>query len=345
MPRLHDSDGTPLRLGTPLGRGGEGTVYALEGAPQLAAKVLHAPARRRDLHEKLRAMIRQPPPGARDRVWGFPILTWPGRILYDDPRARSFAGYTMPRIEPRDFLPLYQILSSERRRRIGAPLAWDHLVLLGLRITHVVRTLHRFRYAVGDLNDRNLLVSRRLTPLFLDTDSFQVPRGWFGHYACRVGDRLYWPPELLGTDLATYTGTREGADSYALAVVLFQLFLDGMRPHQARGRIAELHETLEAKTLAGLYPWDQPRRGRLEPPRGAPRYDLLPERLRQGFERAFVKGHDRPRARPTADEWHRTLRGILEEGFQTCPRRPLHHYSERLTRCPWCQDRNDPFRP
>src|ERR1044072_4871004 len=135
---------------------------------------------------KLEAMVAAPPAGAYDAVDGFPVLTWPMAVLHsraDRQGEGTFLGYAMARIQPKDFVPFSTLVSEARRRGLGGnPLTWDRMVLLGLRLAHVVRTLHRFGYAVGDLNDRNVLVSRRLTPLLMDTDSFQVPRpGRRGH--------------------------------------------------------------------------------------------------------------------------------------------------------------------
>lgn len=344
LTRIVDALGRPFRLGERLGAGGEGEVHAL--GPAEAAKILFPRRRTRETHDKVAAMIRRPPPGAHDLVDGFPILTWPTTTLYDGRPSRDrFLGYAMPRIDAaRDFVPLYQVSSAARRTAFGQ-LSWDRLLVLGLRIVHVVRTLHRMEYAVGDLNDRNILVSRRLTPLFLDTDSFEVPRGILGRFPCRVGDRLYWPPELLGEDLQTFAGTRLHSDRYSLAVILFQLLLNGMRPYQSRGRLVEPLGTLEEKTLAGHYPWARPRRGLLEPPAGAPRYESVPAPLRRLFEHAFVEGHHRPRRRPTAEEWYVALRRVVHDGFEDCARRPTHRYASSLPACPWCKDPHDPFRP
>lgn len=347
MTNLVDETGACYALGEPLGRGGEGQVFALAGNMSRVAKILFPKSRTKNKHDKIRQMIARPPPGANQLVDGFPVLTWPQRILYDSrPGRGKFAGYTMMRVNmKRDFVPLYQVLSASRRNSIGgATVTWDTLLRLGVRVTHVVRTLHQMGYAVGDLNDRNILVSRRLTPLFLDTDSFQVPRGLLGHYPCRVGDRLYWPPELLGIDLATYAGNRIQSDRYALAVLLFQLFLNGMRPYQARGRLVEHLDTLEKKTQAGVFPWSDPTPGKLEPPAGAPKYAALPKRLRREFERAFVAGHRSPRRRPSADDWYGSLKRLADEGFQTCSRHAAHRFLRTEARCPWCPDRHDPFR-
>lgn len=348
MREAYDGNGGRILFGERLGRGGEGEVYAVAGQPGLVAKVL-LPARRAGKHAKVRAMVEAPPAGAYDAVDGLPVLTWPREMLYAHPASRgegTFLGYAMARMQPRDFVPFYQLTTAARRASLGGrPITFDRLVLLGLRLCHVVRTLHRFGYAVGDLNDRNVLVSRRLTPLLMDTDSFQVPRPGWGHHPCLVGDQLYWPPELLDVDLARHPVDRQGSDRFALGVLLFQLFMDGLRPYQARGSKVDGIETLAEKTRAGHYPWADPRPGLLEPPACAPDYHALPKPLRDAFERCFVLGHRKPGKRPSADDWYRALSEVHAAGYAQCPVKATHVFAKDARRCPWCADPNDPFEP
>lgn len=342
-PEAYDSAGRRLTLGRRLGRGGEGEVFEVAGQPGLVAKVLFPAGRTAAKLAKLEAMVASPPAGAYDPVEGFPVLTWPRTVLRSaDGR---FIGYAMARIQPGDFVPFSTLVSGSRRQGLGGnALTWDRMVLLALRLTHVVRTLHRFGYAVGDLNDRNVLVSRRLTPLLMDTDSFQVPRpGRRGHFPSVVGDAQYWAPELLAVDLATYTGSRAQGDLHALGVLLFQLFMGGWRPYQATGSAVAGIETPAQKAKAGLYAWDSPKRGLLEPPASAPSYRALPEPVRRLLHRCLVDGHRKPAKRPTADEWHEALRRLRGEGFQSCRREPRHVFGARERACPWCGDRNDRF--
>jgi hypothetical protein len=289
-------------------------------------------------------MLAHPPAGAHDAVEGHPVLTWP-RDLLQDP-AQGVVGYTMTRVLPQDFVPFFRLTSAARRQGVGGPdFTWDRQVLLGMRLCHVVRTLHRFGYAVGDLNDRNVLVSRRLTPLLMDTDSFQVPRPDRGHHPCVVGDQLYWPPELLDVDLSHHTGSRETGDRFALGVLLFQLFMDGLRPYQARGTLVDELETVAAKTRAGHYPWARPRPGIVEPPSEAPSYAALPTPVRKAFERCFIDGHRKPARRPTADEWHAVLHGVMARGFRACAKDARHVHAADARSCPWCADPNDRYAP
>lgn len=347
--KAFDGRGQEVALGARLGRGGEGEVFEVAAEAAVAAKVLYPAARRQNKHDKVKAMVARPPLGAYGTIEGFPVLTWPRTPLYASGAKRSldtFLGYSMVRVHPRDFVPFFQVTSANRRGGLaGQPITWDRLVLLGIRLCHVVRTLHRFGYAVGDLNDRNVLVSRRLTPLFMDTDSFQVPRGRWGHFPSVVGDQMYWAPELLDVDFTTYRGSRVLGDRFALGTLLFQLLMNGLRPYQARGSAVDPLESLVEKTRAGNYPWASPKPGVLEPPVGAPDYGALPRTIRRAFERCFVDGHGRPGRRPAPDDWYQVLFRVREAGYQKCPRNPLHVYGRDLARCPWCEDPHNPFGP
>lgn len=343
-PAYLDGDGRWVELGVRLGRGGEGEVFEVAGEPARAAKILHAQGAPGKA-EKIQQMVERPPTGAYGTIEGFPVLTWPRGILREARgRGTRTAGYTMTRVHPHEFVPFFRLTTTARRREFGGrALTWDRMLLLATRLCHVVRTLHRFGYAVGDLNDRNVLVSRRLTPLLMDTDSFEVPRPGGGHFPSVVGDPLYWPPELLDVNLARHKESRETGDRFALGVLLFQLFMDGLRPYQSRGSAVDAMDTLAKKTKAGHYAWASPQDGVLEPPAGAPSYDALPRPIRHAFERCFVKGHTRPDKRPTADEWHTTLTRLIADGFRPCARNAGHVYGSKDSSCPWCADPNDRF--
>ncbi len=347
-PQVFDEQGNAIKLGARLGGGGEGDVFEVAGTPGQCAKILHSTRRTQAKFDKVKAMVARPPAGAYDAIEGVPVLTWPRALIYASQRTgpRTFIGYIMTRVTPRDFVPFFQLTTTHRRQGFGgSAITWDRLVLLGMRLCHVIRTLHKFGYAVGDMNDRNVLVSRRLTPLVMDTDSFQVPRLRWGHFPSIMGDQMYWPPELLDVDFATHKASRVVGDRYALGVLLFQLFMNGLRPYQSRGSAVNHLESLADKTRAGAYPWRKPRPGRLEPPAGAPDYQALPAPIRAAFERCFVAGHRSPNARPSADDWYQALAQVRDVGFQTCTVNARHAYGADLQACPWCEDANDPFEP
>src|SRR5688500_17656861 len=123
--RFTTHEGKVVQLGKRLGRGGEGEVFEVMDDPTTAAKVLHAKANPRKA-EKVKQMIARPPAGAYDTIEGYPVLTWPKAMLRPEAgrpgsllRGGEFAGYTMTRIRPHDFVPFYQITTANRRAQLG----------------------------------------------------------------------------------------------------------------------------------------------------------------------------------------------------------------------------------
>ena len=143
---VFDGAGQRVTLGARLGRGGEGEVFEVAGQSGLVAKILHPKGRTAAKLEKVQAMLAKPPAGAHEALEGLPVLTWPRAVLHSRPSGQgraTFVGYAMARVQPRDFVPFYQLTSASRRASLGGPpVTWDRLVLLGMRLCHLVRTLH-----------------------------------------------------------------------------------------------------------------------------------------------------------------------------------------------------------
>ncbi len=111
-----------------LGRGGEASVYALPGRPDLAAKIYHNPT---DEHAgKLAAMLAAPPvasPSPGQHV----AIAWPvGRLLEADGGERV-VGYLMPRIDNAHLI--WEIYNPGVRQEICP--AFHHGSLLRTRAT------------------------------------------------------------------------------------------------------------------------------------------------------------------------------------------------------------------
>src|SRR4051794_7280861 len=93
--------GNPVRLGAVLGRGGEGTVLAVEGDPGLAAKI-YLPGLAAERRDKVLAMV--------DARWhasaGF--VAFPANALFDI-CSGAFAGFTMRKVGGHK--PVHQLYS------------------------------------------------------------------------------------------------------------------------------------------------------------------------------------------------------------------------------------------
>lgn len=63
---------------------------------------------------------------------------------------------------------------------------------------------------------------------------------------------------------------------------------------------------------------------------------MLPDYIRNLFERAFIKGHSYPKERPDTVEWYQALT-TLQNDLVTCKHDKKHMYPKHLKSCPWCE--------
>ena len=100
-------------LGQKLGCGGDGTVYEIQGYPDLVAKI-YRPGRfasdedRATMDRKLKAMLSIK---IRDRVDGILRLAWPRDILYED---GTMVGFVMMRLVTIGKFIIYIIRASDQ---------------------------------------------------------------------------------------------------------------------------------------------------------------------------------------------------------------------------------------
>jgi hypothetical protein len=326
-----DRSGRPIRLGEPLGAGGEGSVFAVLGGARLCAKVYH-PHRAAERAEKLEAMIASPPSWTVRRA-----LAWPASLLFDDDRAGAFAGFLMPK-QPR-MLELYRLLVPDERLQIAAYLTAKDLRRLAAAVAGIVDGIHREGHCIGDLKPANILVeplSRRL--LWIDTDSFQIRDRATGRvHRSAVVTPEYTAPELFGDPL--HTRRTPASDAFALAVFIHQILLGGAHPFE--GELASGRASLEripgrirhgqCPLLAGV--------STVRLAESALSATTLHPELRELFVRCFGSGHERPDARPKPSEWREALLAA-SRAMVRCRASSAHVHDATLARCPWCERRD-----
>src|SRR6202040_1326891 len=71
------------------------------------------------------------------------------------------------------------------------------------------------------------------------------------------------------------------------------------------------------------------------PPQTLPIDQIAPQ-VAPLFERAFDRGSEHAGARPTAEEWHNVLAGVLKH-LQACQLDRGHKFAAGLKVCPWCR--------
>jgi DNA-binding helix-hairpin-helix protein with protein kinase domain len=319
-PVLLGPGGTPLRLGSALGGGGEGTVYALPGSSDVAKIYARPPSPERVA--KLDALVRLATPELRT------IAAWPHELVRD---ARgNAAGFVMPRIEGR--LTLASAMNPGSRKAKLPQATWAWLVHTARNLAAAVESVHRAGAVIGDVNDANFLVGADTFVRLIDVDSFQVREG-ARLFTCDVGMPIYQPPELFGRG---YTGLERTPDHdrFGLAVLIFQLVFMGRHPWAGLWNGPEY--AFESGELIARLPFafgrEAPAVG-FRPPPNTVRMEWLPEATGALFERAFART---AAPRPSGAEWAAGL-AAFEAALERCAVSPLHRFVAARGPCRWCE--------
>ena len=327
--KFSDSQRQPVKLGSLVGQGGEASVYQVQGQVEMLAKIFE-PAPRPDYEQKLGWMIAHPPENPT-RSLSHPSLAWPSELLYD-PNQR-LAGYLMPYI--RQTVPVLEVFNPRRRAAVLPEFDARYLYRVARNLSAAVAALHRSGYVVGDLNESNILVNPSALVTLIDTDSFQVQErqdGRFKIHYCPVGKLEYTPPELLGKTLKEVTRLPEH-DHYALAVLVFQLLMEGNHPFRAQWLGSGEPPPLEKRVGMGLFPYMVTSPGPVRPPQNAPALKTLPPLIAGLFKACFIDGHHDPVCRPSSLDWRNAL-VEAEKDLLQCPNG--HYFSAHLKACPVC---------
>lgn len=315
----------------PIAQGGEGEIYALYQPAGTVAKIYKEHIDLGDREAKLISMVENPPDAEQLKQ-----IAWPLDVLYNS--ARQFVGFTMPKLDvSEDLNVLYEYGPTSKY----PDLKWSSKIVIAKNLCAVVDSIHCAKHVIGDFNPKNISVNPKTGRItMLDTDSYHIEEG---KYRCVVGMPDYLPAEiqkkmkgggLATANLPTFT---EKTDDFALAVHIFQLLMNGAHPFSAA--IAPGFEHLDVSVPAdnivkNRTPFFRQLRGRI-PPKFAPSVKILPKSIRKMFFRAFVKGHFKPAARPSATQWHAEL-CKLEGALKTCTRFSWHEYPKAFKRCPLC---------
>jgi serine/threonine protein kinase len=332
---LHDSRGNRYQLSRVIGKGGQATVYRVAGNSTHLAKVYLHP--RPDDEKKLTWMVTNPPDDPSAHLQHASIA-WPTQILYKPDK--MFAGYLMPFVK--NAVAMLNVFNPRLRARTLPEFDHRYLHRTARNLAAALGALHARDYVVGDLNESNVMVTPTTLVTMIDTDSFQVratPRGKPPViYPCPVGKFEYLPPELQNQSLKDVFRLPEH-DRFALAVLIFQLLMEGNHPFRAKWNRSGDVPALEERIRAGWYPYRDGSvsgSGRLpvSPPDNAPMLGILHPVIVDLFQRCFILGHDAPSARPAAEEWENAV-AQAEKAIRPCGRG--HYFSTHLRVCPRCE--------
>jgi DNA-binding helix-hairpin-helix protein with protein kinase domain/Flp pilus assembly protein TadD len=315
---FHTSHAEQIQLGQRIGVGGEGEVYDVAGRDDLVAKIYHEPPQP-EKAEKLTVLARL----GSERL--FRLSAWPVDVLRERPDGQV-VGFSMKKIGDAEEV---HALHSPKSRLLKFPDAsWAFLIHVATNIARAVAVMHEHGFVIGDVNPKNILVTRRATIHLLDCDSFQVTENG-RTFRCEGGFGEYTPPELQDVAFREVDRTQTH-DCFGLAVVIFQLLFMGRHPfsgcYTGTGEMP-----LERAISERRFAWGADAAQRqMQPPPGTLSLVAIPDEMAELFRRAFLT-----LKRPQPREWIEPLEQ-LSGALKKCSLHSGHHYFQKLASCPWC---------
>jgi DNA-binding helix-hairpin-helix protein with protein kinase domain len=310
-----------VRLGQEIGRGGEGTVFSIEGERERVAKIYSKTPDRSKI-EKLAAMAQAAHPTL------LRIAAWPIDLLTDG--KDNVRGFVMPRLVARR--DIHELYSPKSRAESFPEADFRFLVHVGANIARAFAIVHEHGHVLGDVNHGNLLVGPDGTVMLIDCDSFQVRAG--SHvFACDVGVPLFTAPEICGRPFRGLIRSPNN-DLFGLAILLFHLLYMGRHPFA--GRYSGQGEMPIEKAIAEYrfaYGPERASYGMDRPPGTVP-LNTMGTQIAKNFLNAFGRIGSNG-GRPDAKNWVAALEN-LKSSLRICPAANWHHYPSELSHCPWC---------
>jgi hypothetical protein len=309
---------------------GDARVFALPGDGALAAKVYNQPTA--DRGRKLEAMIAHPLEHAAASQ-GVPAAAWPIDLLRTTDGSREVAGYLLPRTDK--MRPLSEFFSADARRRHSPHFTYGHLLRAAGHLAAAAEALHARGHVIGAVDEAQILVSETGWVTLAATDTFHVRDAEAGVIHRGPGGRPeLTPPELQPAALTEAEWT-PGHDRFALAVLLFQLLMEGVHPYAGIYLGEGKTPPLEACIATGHFPYGLKNALPYTPSPGAPAFESLHPTLRDLFVRCFEDGHADPGQRPDARAWREALHKA-EATLVVCAIDSHHRHGSHLSACPWC---------
>jgi DNA-binding helix-hairpin-helix protein with protein kinase domain len=320
--RVSDVLGRVYELEKELGRGGQGTVFAVKNG-NLAVKVLSnsSPVRCTHLRQQLTQV----------------------RMLFDIdklPIARPLEmlnaphlGYVMELLT--DMVPIKKLIDAPKK--VNCLVEWyveggglRRRLLLLARCAEALAQLHGKGLVYTDPSPNNIFISCDVNNheiiRLIDADNL--------HYESSSSSIDFYTPGFGAPELVTRkSGANTLTDAHAFAVIAFQTL---SLVHPLMGdMVNEGEPELETQALEGKLPWiDDPENNCNSTTQGFPRDIVLSPNLKELCQRCFGPGLKEPTKRPGIGEWRDKL--YLAAGFTIqCPECNSIYYANNKY-CRWC---------
>ena len=215
-------------------------------------------------------------------------LAWPKTMVYKNGKP---SGFIMDKIDFDNSIQLNMLFNIKNRAKhsITEDITWRLYVAENL--ARVYSELHKSNYFVIDTKPANIRAYKSVPGVaLLDCDGFKLEGSLFD------GQHLttdYIAPESIG--ISPEKLGRE-QDIFALSVLFFQIFNNGIHPFSGKS-ITKEELDIQEKIKRGSFPYGK-KTDRLQEPSPFSLHHLFPEKLNQQFHEIFFE-----QKRPEADEW------------------------------------------
>lgn len=308
-----------IKLGALLNKGGAaGKIYEIEGKKDKVAKIFHERQKSNSNRLKLEAMVVNNPNISSVRAGGvdYVQIAWPEAVIEDD--EGYCVGYLMPFIDTSAAVSLDHLMQSAVRAKLKLSDKYEYRIMAAYNVALMVASLHKYGHYIIDLKPSNVSIYKKtMTVAMFDCDGFSIQGEQARFPAEFVSEEYIYPEGMSGTceDMG------EEQDKFALAVIIFKLLNNGIHPYSGvvkknKDSTLSIQERIEHYHYAyGL--WGDS----YQNPHPYSICEFLPLSTMKLFDRAFVKGQNRP----TAIEWQIELDNLLKN-LKRCKKNPNHVY-------------------
>lgn len=335
MRHFYLEDGTKLSVNedNPLGKGGEGTVYALPQNTDILLKVYTKRALKRmpNIESKIKNMTQKPP--SLQSYQDLTIIAWPQKVVYN--KKHEFIGYLMHAVNAKNNLS--HIITPGLQKKKFPDITWKDRLVIAINLALVMDQIHKNDAVIGDINTSDFFVYPQFEIGVVDTDSFQILSKHNELFHCNVFTPDYTPPEIIRAQASGDTIKRTpNNDNYGLAILVFQILMNGVHPFSARiSRSLEFDGNAINYCMENeIFPYHSDTKS-IKPPKNAMPLAFLPDTIQTLFIKAFQKYDPKGEARPTAEEWTHALRDA-KSNLKHCRKNKHHYYPRHFKKCPHC---------
>ena len=280
--------------------GATAKIYSISGTDTHVFKEYNDKKTALKMQSKVEHFIKNSPPDylIEDNTLGetLHLLAWPKQSVF---KKDKFVGFVMPRINFDKTVQINRLFTIKNRQKDNFPEDIIWRILVARNLANIYSELHKLGYYVVDTKPANLRTYKHLQGVcVLDCDGFALKGSPFD------GEMItpdYIAPESIGVP-SSKLGREQ--DIFALSVLIFQLFNNGIHPYSGVLKDKDTHMDLQSRIKLNAYSYGL-FENEVQDPSPWSLHHLFPNKLTEMFSRVFEHGE-----RPDALEWVSLLESL-----------------------------------